>query len=54
MANTCKQHTLADIGKARAGRCQTCTLEGHVQVGAWRAQARKTYAHTKGYVHVSL
>jgi len=54
MANTRKQHALAGMGKARAGRCRACAHEGHVQVGAWRAQARERYAHTQGFVHVGL
>jgi len=43
VANACKQNTHG-IGKARAGKCQACTQKGHVQVGAWCAQARK---HTR-------
>jgi len=54
MANMRKQHALADMGKAGASRCQACAHEGHMQVVAWRAQARKRYAHTKGFVHVGL
>jgi len=52
MANMCKHNALAGpgMGKARAGRCQVCAHEGHAQVGAWRAPARKRYAHTKGFV----
>jgi len=38
------------MGKARAGMGKACALEGHAQVEAWRAQARKRYAHTKGFV----
>jgi len=49
MANTRKQNALAGMGKARAGRCQACAHEGHAQAGAWRTQARKKYAHTKGF-----
>ena len=52
MANTHKHITRADMGKAHAGRCRACAHEGHAQVGAWRAQARNRYAHTKGFVDV--
>jgi len=47
MANTRKQHALADMGTARAGRCRACAHEGHVQERAWRTQARKKDTRTQ-------
>jgi len=54
MANTRKLKARASMGKARAGSCRTCTREGHAQVGAWRAQARNRFAHTKSFVDVGF
>jgi len=51
MANTRKQNALAGMSEAGAGRCWACAHEGHVQLGAWRAQAKRRYAHTKGFVY---
>ena len=40
VANACKQDARG-IGKARAGKCRAWAQNGHAQVGAWCAQARK-------------
>jgi len=50
MVATRKHNARAGMGKARAGRCRACAHEGHAQVGAWHAQARKRCAQTKGFV----
>jgi len=43
VASACKQNARG-IGKAQAGKCRAWARNGHAQVGAWCAQARK---HTR-------
>jgi len=56
-ANKRKQSARAGMRKGyktRAVRSWARAHEGHAQIGVWHAQARKTYAHTKGFVDVGL